>query len=407
MENFDRITVIECPYQINIKPSLYYPIKPVLRKLFIVPFLILFLEANGQEPSFTQYLAAPNLLNPATTGLYNGKYQFQSNLKNQWSQVMYPYQTGVIDAQAHVLDGYIGANDIFSVSFLGSLDKSNDGGYKKSQVGGTLSYHKSLDGEGLNHLGIGVQAIYNNVTLDYTRLTFQSQFQPYIGYDPTISNGEGAGFTNGAFDFSTGVLYSYFDEDINAYLGAGAFHLNNPPIQMPTGSFSIPTRLTFHGGLSFPVSELDRLYSSLSHQKSTDLSSTIISCPTINISNRKNNYVIKIIDSAGCTITDRLEIWGFIGNNIFLPRAFIPNNASVAENRILKPVYVGIKEIRYFKVFDRMGHEVFTTNSMSQYWDGTTNGKELPTETYSWIILAIDEQGKQLIRKGNVTLIRQ
>jgi len=139
----------------------------------------------------------------------------------------------------------------------------------------------------------------------------------------------------------------------------------------------------------------------------TDLSSTIISCPTINISHKVNNYVIKIIDSAGCTITDRLEIWGFIGNNIFLPRAFIPNNASVAENRILKPVYVGIKEIRYFKVFDRMGHEVFTTNSMSQYWDGTTNGKEVPTETYSWIILAIDEQGKQLIRKGNVTLIRQ
>jgi type IX secretion system PorP/SprF family membrane protein len=261
--------VINYPYQINKKPSLYYSILPVLKKLVIVPILILFLDAYAQEPSFTQYLAAPNLLNPATTGLYNGKYQFQSNLKNQWSQVMYPYQTGVIDAQAHVLDGYIGANDIFSVSFLGSLDKSNDGGYKKSQVGGTLSYHKSLDGEGLNHLGIGVQAIYNNVTLDYTRLTFQSQFQPYIGYDPTINNGEGAGFTTGAFDFSTGVLYSYFDEDINAYLGAGAFHLNNPPIQMPTGSFSIPTRLTFHGGLSFPVSELDRLYSSLSHQKST------------------------------------------------------------------------------------------------------------------------------------------
>ena len=53
-----------------------------------------------------------------------------------------------------------------------------------------------------------------------------------------------------------------------------------------------------------------------------------------------------------------------------------------------------------------MGHEVFTTNSMSKYWDGTSNGKEVPTETYSWIILAIDEQGKQLMRKGNVTLIR-
>ena len=241
----------------------------MLRVLFSLYFIILTLCAAAQEPSFTQYLATPNLLNPATTGLYNGKYQIQSNFKNQWSQVMYPYQTGVLDAQAHILDAFIGSNDIFSVGIIGSLDKSNDGGYRKSQIGGTLSYHKSLDGEGFNHLGIGVQAIYNNTTLDYTRLTFQSQFQPYIGYDPSINSGEGAGFSTGAFDFSTGILYSYMDADINAYIGAGAFHLNQPPIQMPNGSFTIPTRLTFHGGISFPTTEFDRLYSSLSHQQSS------------------------------------------------------------------------------------------------------------------------------------------
>ncbi len=241
----------------------------MLRKLLLVQFVILTLHANAQEPSFTQYLATPNLLNPATTGLYNGKYQIQSNFKNQWTQVMYPYVTGVIDAQAHILDGSIGTNDIFSLGILGSLDKSNDGGFRKSQIGATASYHKSLDEEGFNHLGIGVQAIYNNTTLDYTRLTFQSQFQPYIGYDPTINSGEGAGFSTGAFDFSTGVLYSYLDADINAYIGAGAFHLNQPPIPMPTGSFSIPTRLTVHGGISFPTNEFDRLYSSLSHQQSS------------------------------------------------------------------------------------------------------------------------------------------
>ena len=248
----------------------------MLRVLFSLYFIILTLCAAAQEPSFTQYLATPNLLNPATTGLYNGKYQIQSNFKNQWSQVMYPYQTGVLDAQAHILDAFIGSNDIFSVGIIGSLDKSNDGGYRKSQIGGTLSYHKSLDGEGFNHLGIGVQAIYNNTTLDYTRLTFQSQFQPYIGYDPSINSGEGAGFSTGAFDFSTGILYSYMDADINAYIGAGAFHLNQPPIQMPNGSFTIPTRLTFHGGISFPTTEFDRLYSSLSHQQSSVTNLTTI-----------------------------------------------------------------------------------------------------------------------------------
>lgn len=138
-----------------------------------------------------------------------------------------------------------------------------------------------------------------------------------------------------------------------------------------------------------------------------DLDFANIPCPEIKVTRESLVYNIRIVDTSGCIINDRQEVWGFPNSDVFLPRAFIPNNPVMTENKILKPVYVGIKELKSFRVFDRFGHMVFSTNDMAMFWDGTTNnGKLSPTETYSWIIVAIDTQGKQVIKKGNVTLIR-
>lgn len=128
-------------------------------------------------------------------------------------------------------------------------------------------------------------------------------------------------------------------------------------------------------------------------------------CVTINVQNPKTIYKITIIDSAGCTINDRQEIWGFPGTDIFLPRAFIPASNN-RENAIFKPIYVGVTAIKYFKIYDRFGHEVFTTSDMSKYWDGTLNGVNQPMETYTWIIQGLDNNNKPVIRQGNVTLVR-
>lgn len=223
----------------------------------------------GQEPAFNQYLATPSTLNPAITGIYSGKYQFQANFKNQWSQIMYPYLTGIIDAQMHILDNVIGSNDLVSISLTGIVDKSNDGGFRKGQVGGTVSFHKSLDPEGVHRLGAGFQLMYNNYTLDYDRLTFQSQFRPLVGYDQGIASGEGAGFTDGAYDFSSGFMYSYITDEVTGFLGVSGFHLNMTPIETQYASFSIPRRWVVHGSLSFPAFEADRVYGSFSHQTSS------------------------------------------------------------------------------------------------------------------------------------------
>jgi len=243
-----------------------------LKSFEIVVFFISIISSSrihGQEPSFNQYLSTANTLNPAITGIFSGKYQFQGNFKNQWSQIMYPYVTGIMEGQMHILDDKIGSNDLVSFALLGVIDKSNDGGFRRSQVGGTISFHKALDPDGVHRLGAGFQLMYNNYTLDYDRLTFQSQFRPYIGYDPSVASGEGAGFTDGAFDFSSGFMYSFITEDVTAFLGGSGYHLNMTPISTQISSFAIPRRWVVHGSLSIPAFEADRLYGSFSHQWST------------------------------------------------------------------------------------------------------------------------------------------
>ena len=116
------------------------------------------------------------------------------------------------------------------------------------------------------------------------------------------------------------------------------------------------------------------------------------------------NYFIKITDSLGCIATDTQQVWLFVGADIFLPTAFTPNGDGA--NDLFKPLYVNISKINAFKVFDRWGKVVFETSDMGKSWDGTLNGNLLPMDTYTWIVSGYTNDGKQIDRRGNVTLIR-
>jgi len=116
-------------------------------------------------------------------------------------------------------------------------------------------------------------------------------------------------------------------------------------------------------------------------------------------------YTIEITDSAGCKINDKQEVWVFEQPDIYLPTAFTPNGDGVNDN--FRPLYVNISSIKYFKIFDRRGNMLLQTADMNFAWNGTVKGKYYPMDTYTWIILAIDKDGKELFRKGNVTLIRK
>ena len=56
--------------------------------LFVFAAMLLGNDAFAQDPRFSQYNAAPQILNPAMTGLFNGNYRVSAIYRSQWRSIL-------------------------------------------------------------------------------------------------------------------------------------------------------------------------------------------------------------------------------------------------------------------------------------------------------------------------------
>ncbi|HEX6914906.1 MAG TPA: gliding motility-associated C-terminal domain-containing protein, partial [Chitinophagaceae bacterium] len=116
-------------------------------------------------------------------------------------------------------------------------------------------------------------------------------------------------------------------------------------------------------------------------------------------------YRVRVSDSMGCYSEDDLKVIVFkTGPDIFIPTAFTPNGDG--RNEIAMPVLVGMKQLNYFRIYNRWGQMVYSTSEPGKGWDGTFGGKAQPSGTYVFAAQAEDYTGKSVFRKGTVVLIR-
>jgi gliding motility-associated-like protein len=116
-------------------------------------------------------------------------------------------------------------------------------------------------------------------------------------------------------------------------------------------------------------------------------------------------YFVRVTTPEGCFADDDIKVRVFKTlPDIFVPSAFTPN--SDGKNDIIRPIPVGIKSFHYFRVFNRWGQMVYSTNDIGIGWDGMYAGKEQGTGTYVYMAEAEDYLGNILFRKGTVVLIR-
>ena len=94
----------------------------------------------------------------------------------------------------------------------------------------------------------------------------------------------------------------------------------------------------------------------------------------------------------------------FVQPNIYVPRVFTPNGDGT--NDLLKPILVGISAFHYFSVYNRWGNLIFTSQDPNTGWDGTFKGVAQPVETYLWIAEGVNTDGKTVVQKGMVSLVR-
>jgi gliding motility-associated-like protein len=156
-----------------------------------------------------------------------------------------------------------------------------------------------------------------------------------------------------------------------------------------------PLQLNASGGTSY------------SWSPSTGLSSTTIPNPIANYTVGSNQIRYRLIarDIANCADTAFLNVRVFqTAPSVFVPTAFTPN--SDGKNDVIKPILAGIKELKYFRIFNRWGQLVFETQQDGVGWDGKVNGQTQGTYVFVWTVSAVDYLDQPYFSKGLVTLIR-
>lgn len=116
-------------------------------------------------------------------------------------------------------------------------------------------------------------------------------------------------------------------------------------------------------------------------------------------------YRVDVFNAAGCSDSAFVNVKIFkTAPSIFVPTAFTPNNDGL--NDVIRPIAVGMKEIKYFRIYNRWGQMVFHTTTNGQGWDGRINGSPQATNVFVWMVSATDYLGNPYFQKGTVTLIR-
>ncbi len=116
-------------------------------------------------------------------------------------------------------------------------------------------------------------------------------------------------------------------------------------------------------------------------------------------------YHVKVTTAKGCSATDDIKVVVFKTlPTIFIPNAFTPNHDGL--NDIIRPIIVGMKQLRYFSIYNRYGQLMYKTSIIGQGWDGNFSGDPQPVGVYVYIAQAVDFTGKVVSKKGTITLIR-
>ena len=187
---------------------------------------------QAQDHHFSQFFATPQGLNPALTGLFQGRYRVSLANRSQWGSVLEtPFATTAFAADFHYLFNpkKRGYNDSFGAGVQFTSDRVTEFGYSVNQIMVGGAFHKSLDPRNNQNLSLGFQLGVVQRNVGYDQLTFEDSFDGTSTYVDGAS-GEQLPVNNYAFgDYQIGINYSYAPLNSTRFLiGAAVHHVGEP-----------------------------------------------------------------------------------------------------------------------------------------------------------------------------------
>jgi gliding motility-associated-like protein len=174
-------------------------------------------------------------------------------------------------------------------------------------------------------------------------------------------------------------------------------------IEIPRPGVTYPVQISV---INFPLQLEARPFGvSTVWKPSIYLDDPVTPKPFFNVTTEVNQlYTIDIRTAAGCLTTDTQLVKSVKEVKIYVPNAFTPNNNGL--NDLLRPLLLGVKEIKYFRIYNRWGQLVYDMKTADRGWNGAFKGIHQPTGTFVWIVQGLGLDNKIYTQKGTTTLIR-
>lgn len=218
----------------------------------------------AQDPHFSQFFVSPLTLNPAFTGKFDGDLRVAGNHRDQWPVLKNVFVTQTVSVDMPIMRARTGT-DRLGIGLLAINDKTAGGALTGTDVALSLAYHKSLDEEEYNTLGIGFQAAYSQRRLDLSKLRFENELTSTGDFvlDPSNPDRQNVSANINYLNLNAGVLFSgSSDGENNYYLGVSMYNINRPKESFKNGNYVRASRVTFQGGGSFPLSDVLTMHGS-------------------------------------------------------------------------------------------------------------------------------------------------
>jgi gliding motility-associated-like protein len=230
-------------------------------------------------------------------------------------------------------------------------------------------------------------------------------FNGLLPWDLTYTNGSVSStsndITSSNYSISTSIAGNYaivLADDVNDCIASSSGIANvivNPlPIAVIT-----PNEITIYFGEEIALTTTETY---IFYEWYTEYGDSISNEEILTVQD-SGRYKVWVEDGNGCTDMSELAIVRSVPlTQLFIPLAFTPNDDEHNELFVIKGLYIQTFNI---KIFDRWGNQLFESDAIDKYWDGTFENKKVQQGTYYYHLEVLGLDSKLFEKSGNIQVL--
>jgi type IX secretion system PorP/SprF family membrane protein len=218
----------------------------------------------GQDPTFSNIYKNYIYFNPGAAGI-DGGWNINLTYRTQWPNIPGRFETYYLEVDRSICT-IPGAGGIGLMAFS---DTEGEGLLRKITVGVPFSVRIRMTEN--SYFLCGFYPSYNLLQIDFEKLTFSDQLDPYYGkIHPTSYTPTDDLLKRGYMDWANfGVIYRMESKQQGSNseryhrkldIGLSFFHINNPNLSISGLDSPLPCKIVFFSNYLFPVYEKSNHY---------------------------------------------------------------------------------------------------------------------------------------------------